>query len=120
MQVLVFSPLLPDSVYFAEHNTIWRFARFGSPLLQSGDGLFEFVIIALTVTVAYDAKPIIEAFNAWIDFVLFLCGLCTSLSVLTLLFVIVAFAFAIAFALLFLPFAPSSSGGAVVVLPTLY
>ena len=72
MQVLVFSPFLPGSVYFAEPNTIWSFTRFSSPLLQSGDGSFAFVIIALTATVAYDSKPVSEAFVAWIDLVLFL------------------------------------------------
>ena len=117
MQVLVFSPFLPGSVYFAEPNTIWRFTRFSSPLLQSGDGLFAFVIIALTTIVAYDAKPIVKAFLAGIDLVLFLCGLCAILSVLTsIVVVLVALTLAIAFALLLLPFDPSSSGGAVILI----
>ena len=116
MQTLVFSPFLPGSVYLAEPNTIRRFTRFSSPLLQSGDGLFAFVIIALTAIVAYDAKPIIKAFLAGIDLVLFLCGLCTILSVLTFIVVFVALTLAIAFTLLLLPFAPSSSGGDVILI----
>ena len=116
MQVLVFSPLLPGSVYFAEPNTIWRFTRFSSPLLQSGDGLFAFVIIALTAIVAYDSKSVSKAFVAWIDLVLFLCGLCVILSVLTFVVVLVALTLAIAFALLLLPLATSASGGAVILI----